>query len=541
MSRAEPTLARATALMGGMTLASRATGFMRVAAMAYAIGGTESKVADTYTLANSTPNIIYQLIVGEVLATLLVPVFVESFRKRTPEASWRLVGSILNLALVAASIATVVTVVFAPQLMSIYTLNLSGPEAQAQREVGAFFLRLLMPQMIFYAMGMVFTGLLNAHKRFGPPAFAPLLNNLIVIATFIAFRVVHGPQTPTLASMTTGEKTLLAGGTTLGVVVMTLVLWPWIRSIRAEHSIRAFDYRDPEIRAVAKLSTWSLLYVVANQIGLWAINVLANGTSGGVAAYQTAWILYQLPYALFAASVFTFLAPRMAGHAVDRDYASLRRDVSMGSRLSALVVLPAAAGFVALGQPLIQLLLERGVFGAQSTVLFSDTFIAMSLGLGAFTLFQLTMRALYAMKDTRTPFFVNVVVEAALILAAIILYNRIGVAGLGLAHAISYAVGAIGGFWWLRHRLGGIDGAAILSSLFRITVASGVAGVAAAFASEAVNQVGAIAQVLLGGVALIATFLGAAYLLRVSELTEIVALGKARLNRRRDARESTGT
>jgi putative peptidoglycan lipid II flippase len=532
MSFAEPTMARATAMMSSLTAASRATGFLRVAAMAYAIGGVESKVADTYTLANSTPNIIYQLVVGEVLATLLVPVFVESFRKRGGAASWRLAGTIMNLALIGASVATALTVILAPQIMSLYALNLDGPDAALQRETGAFFLRILMPQMIFYAVGMVFTGLLNAHRRFGPPMFAPLLNNVIVIATFVTFRAVHGPGIPTLQTMTDGEKLLLAGGTTLGVVAMTLCLWPFVHRIPGKLSMRALEWRDPEIRAVAKLSTWSLAYVAANQVGLWAINVLANGSDGGVAAYQTSWILYQLPYALFAASVFTFLAPRMAGHVVDGDLANVRRDVSLGTRLSALVVLPAVAGFVALGRPLIELLLERGVFSARSTELFADTFVLMALGLGAFTFFQLSMRAFYAMKDTRTPFVVNVIVETALIGSAIPLYASIGVAGLGLAHSISYAVGAIAGMWWLRSRLGGLDGARLASSLSRIALASALAGGAAFGVRAALEDASAWLTVTLGGVALVAVFLASAVALRVSELTEVLELMRARLTRR---------
>lgn len=528
-----PTMARATAMMTGFTAASRLTGFLRVAAMAYAIGGTESKVADTYTLANSTPNIVYQLIIGEVLATLLVPVFVESFRKRSTPDAWRLAGSILNVALLAGAVITVLTVLFAPQIMSIYTLNLSGAEAELQKEIGAFFLRIFMPQMIFYAIGMVFTGLLNAHHRFGPPMFAPVLNNVIVIATFVAFRIVHGPEAPTLTSMTSGEKLLLAGGTTLGVVVMTMILWPWVRSLPGKTSMAAFDIRDPEIRSVAKLATWSLLYVVANQVGLWAVNVLANGSVGGVAAYQTAWILYQLPYAVFATSVFTFLAPRMAGHVVDGDLANVRRDVSLGARLSGLVVMPAAAGFIVLGRPLMQVLLERGVFTAASTELFADTFVLMSTGLVAFTLFQLAMRAMYAMKDTRTPFFVNVLGEIGLVVTAVWLYDVLGVPGLGLAHAIGYAVGAVAGFAWLRAKLGGIDGAVLVSSLGRIVLASAFAGGAAYGVRELLDSAAPVLILLASGVTLIAVFIGAALMLRLQELSEVLALLRGRIRRER--------
>lgn len=525
-------MARATAVMSSLTAMSRITGFLRVAAMAYAIGGTESKVADTYTLANSTPNIIYQLVVGEVLATLLVPVFVSSFKTRSSEDSWRLAGTILNLALIASGIAVALTVLFAPQIMSLYTLNLSGETAQIQREVGSFFLRIFMPQMVFYAAGMVLTGLLHAHRRFGAPMFAPLLNNVIVIATFLIFRAVHGPATPMLTGLTTGEKVLLAGGTSLGVVAMTMCLWPFVLRIPGRRSMRALDWRDPEIRAVAALSTWSLLYVGVNQVGLWAVSVLANGTDGGVAAYQTAWILYQLPYALFAASIYTFLSPQMAEHIVEGNIAGVRHDVSRGLRISAIVVLPAAAGSIALGRPIIELLLQRGVFSARSTELFAETFVLMSAGLGAYAAFQLLMRAFYAMKDTRTPFLINVAVEAVLIASAIPLYRSMGVPGLGLAHALSYTAGALLGGIWLRARLGGIDGATLAKSLGSTIIASAAAG-AAAFQMRSILEPAPAIIVVAAGLAVgISVFIGAAWALRVDAFAEGVAMIRGRLGKK---------
>lgn len=526
-----PTMARATALMSSLTAISRITGFLRVAAMAYAIGGTESKVADTYMLANSTPNIIYQLVVGEVLATLLVPVFVSSFKKRGPTESWRLAGTILNLALIASGVAVALTVLFAPQIMSLYTLNLSGPEAELQREVGAFFLRIFMPQMIFYAAGMVLTGLLNAHRRFGAPMFAPLLNNLIVIATFLIFRAVHGPGAPTLTGLTFGEKMLLAGGTSLGVVAMTMCLWPWVMKLPGRVSMGAFDWRDPEIRQVAALSTWSLLYVAANQVGLWAVNVLANGSEGGVTAYQTSWILYQLPYALFAQSIFTFLSPRMADHIVDGDLPAVRRDVSLGIRLSAIVVIPAAAGFIALGRPIIELLLERGVFSAASTDLFAETFVMMATGLGMYAAFQMLMRAFYAMKDTRTPFVVNVIVEIVLIASAIMLYQAMGVPGLGLAHALSYGAGALVGGFWLRGRLGGLDGRRLSSSLTKTVIASVLAGLGAWGVRMLLDPAESFVIVSVGVLAGVAVFLAVAWALRIDEISEGLAMIRGRMAR----------
>lgn len=463
----------------GTTL-SRLTGFARLAAMAWAIGGVESKVPDTYNLANSLPNIVYQLVLGEILATVFVPVFVEAIRTKARDEAWRLASTILNVAFLVAAAFSLLTVLLAPWIVKIYTFRIADPVLRAEQEAtGAFFMRIFMPQMIFYATGAVLTGLLNAHRRFAPPMFAPILNNLIVIATFVVFRAMHGPGTPQLATLTGAEKWVLAGGTTLGVAVFTMVLWPFVARLPGRYDRRAFAVRDPAIRRVGSLATFSFGYVIVNQIGLWVVYMLANATAGGISAYQAAFILYQLPYGIFAVSVMTALVPSLAEHHVAGDTARFRAEVSLGLRTTAFIVVPAAAAFVALGRPIIRLLLEHGVFGQGSTDLYADTFVMMAAGLAAYAAFQQIMRAFYARQDTRTPWRVNIAAVAINIAAALPLYRAMGVPGLALAHTVSYLFAAGYGGALLRRRLGGLDGRRLVSSHLRIGVAAAATAVAA--------------------------------------------------------------
>src|SRR5438445_5136119 len=245
---AGPSLARATVAMSIGTALSRVTGFGRIAVMAWAIGGAESKLPDTYNLANSLPNIVYQLVLGEILATIFVPVFVEHIKTRKREDSWKLASSILNIAFVIAAVFSAITVLLAPQLIKIYAFHVPAAQRAQQEAVGAFFLRLFMPQMVFYAVGAVITGLLNAYRRFAIPMFAPVLNNLIVVATFVVFRHEHGARTPTLSSLTLGDKWLLGGGTTLGVIAMTMVLIPFGAKLPGRYRVRAVPWGNPAIR-----------------------------------------------------------------------------------------------------------------------------------------------------------------------------------------------------------------------------------------------------------------------------------------------------
>ena len=517
-------LFRASALMSVGTALSRTTGFARVAVIAWAIGATAS--ADSYNLANSVPNMVYQLVIGEVLSNIFVPVFVEYIKTRARDESWHLASSIMNLSLVFAGVFSAITVLGAPLLIRIFTFH-APPGLRAQQNAdGAFFLRLFMPQMIFYAAGIVFTGLLNAYRKFGAPMFAPILNNVIVIGTFVIFHHTHsGPR------LTRSDKFLLGGGTTLGVIAMTLVLLPSVRALPGRLSARAFAWRDPAIRRVGTLAKYSLGYVASNQVALWVVLALATGTTGGVTVFQYAFILYQLPYAIFGVSIQTFLGREMSEHHVHGDLAAMRRDVSVGLRSSALIVLPASAGFIALSRPIIRLLLEHGSFDAAATKSAADTFALMTISLVAFAAFQQLMRAFYSMQDTRTPFYVNLATNGANIVAAIPMYHWLGVPGLGLAHSVSYFTGTAVGGAVLRARLGGIDGPRVFSAHARITAAAAATGAVAWSVARAIaphvhlaTTPGRLLEVGPAVAAGVAMFVIASRALRVDELRPLMAL-----------------
>jgi putative peptidoglycan lipid II flippase len=525
--------------MSAGTAMSRITGFLRLAVIAWAIGGVESKLPDTYNLANNMPNIVYQLVLGEILATLFVPVFVDYITTRAKDEAWRLASTILNLAIIIATAVSVVAVLLAPWIIKMYTFRLHGQERLDQQAVGAFLLRLLLPQMIFYAAGSVLTGLLNAHRRFAVPMFAPVLNNVIVMATFIAFRALHPHGLPTLQTLSTGDKFLLGGGTTLGVITMTVVLWPFVLRLKDQrYSARELDWRNPAIKHVGRLAKFSLAYVIVNQIGLWVVFALANGVRGGVTAYQNAFILYQLPYGIFAVSVFTALVPELSEHHVRKDVAAFRSDLSLGLRTTLFIIVPAAAGFVALSQPIVRLLLQHGVFGSASTDLFARTFLLMSIGLAAYAVFQQLMRASYARQDTKTPWIVNGCAVAFNIAISIPLFFWLRVPGLGLGHAVSYIFAAGLGAAVLRHQLGGLDGARIVRSLVRIALAATASAVGAWLVSRGLQPAGvepALGPQLLQVTAAILTglaiYAGLAVAFRLDEFRPLLRMVAGRFSR----------
>ncbi|HEX9236964.1 MAG TPA: murein biosynthesis integral membrane protein MurJ, partial [Actinomycetota bacterium] len=447
---------RHSAVMSVGTALSRLTGFLRVAAMAYALGVSESRLADSYNVANTTPNIIYELALGGILSSVFVPVFVEWLERRGQEEAWNTARAVLTVALVFLSAVMLVGIFASSAIIRLYTIRVTGPQREAERAFASFALKWFMPQIVFYGLGAVATGLLNAHRKFAAPMFAPILNNLLVSATFFAFAALPGPKVPTPGNITEPQRYLLVAGTTLGVVAMSVALWPFLRQIGFRFRWR-WNLRDPGLRRIARLAGWTLVYVVVNQIGYLVIIILAGRVEGGITAYQSAFIFFQLPHAIFAVSIMTALLPSLSSQWSEGDRAGFRDLLSRGIRGTAFIVVPATFGYLALATPVVRLLLQHGVMHAESTELLAGVLVYFSIGLFAFSSFQLLLRAFYAMQDTRTPALINIAANAVNIAANIVFFRYLQVEGLALGHAAAYTFASIAAIAILSRRLGGLD------------------------------------------------------------------------------------
>jgi len=521
------------------TALSRLTGFLRVAAMAFALGVAESRLADAYNVANNLPNIVYELVLGGVLTSVLVPVFVEQLARRGREEAWRAARAVMTVTFVVLLGLMVVGMLAAPWIVRLYTLRVPLESRAAVQSLATFFLLFFIPQIVFYGIGAVATGLLNAHRRFAVPMFAPILNNLVAIAAFVTFALLPTPLPgdPSEANISIAQKLVLAIGTTAGVAAMTFALWPSLR--RMGFRVRwVLEFRHEAVRKLLRLSAWVVGYVALNQIGLLVVIVLAGAEEGGYTAYQAAFIFFQLPYAIFSVSIMTALLPGLSEDWVRGDRAGFRADLARGVRTSAFVVIPAAAGYLVLATPIVRLLLEHGVAQPESTELVAGVLTFFALGLFSFSAFLLFLRAFYAMQDTRTPMFINLFAVAVNVGANLLLYPIMEVQGLALGHAIAYTFAAVTAAIVLRRRVGGLDGRAIAQGLTKVIVgATATAGAAwgvarlseTAFgvdslAAQAVQVVGAV----LAG---LAVFIAAAIVLRMEEWTLVRRAFIARFRR----------
>jgi putative peptidoglycan lipid II flippase len=521
----------------GTTL-SRLTGFLRVAAMAFALGVAESRLADAYNVANNIPNIVYELILGGILTSIFVPIFRKQIKERSSEEAWRSAQAVVTVVVVVLAIVTLAGILAAPWIVRLYTARIPGADERAAvSELATLFLRFFMPQILLYGIGAVATGMLNAHTRFAVPMFAPILNNLVVIATFLTFAFMPGPAEPGPTTITLAQKMVLAIGTTAGVAAMTLALWPSLRRIGFRWRWR-LDWRNEAVRELVRLSGWAVLYVVFNQLGLLIVIVLAGEVTGGVTAYQAAFIFFQLPHAIFSVSIMTALLPSLSDHWRGGDTARFRATLAGGVRASAFVVLPAAAGYIALAQPIVRLLLEHGVAGPESTQLVSKVLIYFSIGLFSFSTFMLFLRAFYAMSDTRTPALINIFAVGLNTGVNLALFPVLGVPGLALGHAIAYTFAATASGVILRKRLGGLEGGRLARGMVKIAVAAAATGGAAWLAAHglgvAVGTSSFFEQALQVGLGLIAglvTFVVASLALRIEEFDLVKRTLMARFRR----------
>jgi putative peptidoglycan lipid II flippase len=252
---------------------------------------------------------------------------------------------------------------------------------------------------------------------------------------------------------------------------------------------------------VVRLSGWTIGYVIANQIALWVVLVLANGQPGGPAAYLLAYTLFQLPHGLFAVSIMTTAGPELA--AAGRDLTALRHRFARALRLVVTIVIPAAALTVALARPVVVILLQRGAFTGANSALVAHTLVAFAVGLPFFSVYLFSLRAFYSLHDTRTPFIINCLENAVNIGLAVALIGPLGIAGLGYAFSSAYAVAAVVTLAVLSRRIGGLQGRGIETTVAKVGVASAAAGTAAWFVADTIGWAG-------GARALAATVAGAA-------------------------------
>lgn len=498
------------------TALSRATGLLRVSALTAALGLTS--VADTYNLANTTPNILYELVLGGVLSSTLVPMFIHGSGDGDDEhveSADDTASVLMTVSFVAITLLSILAVLASPLINQLFALPLEGAEKAQQLRLGDEFLALLLPQVFFYGMTTLMTALLHARRRFAAPAFAPILTNVITSAAGLA--VWWLVSTDRTDADSTATVYLLGLGTTAGVASMATALLPSLR--RAGIHLRwRFKPRHPAVKKLLRLSGWTVGFAAANQVALLLVLTIARGAGeGAVSAYQYAFIFFQLPYGLIAVSIMTVILPDLSEAASSHNVIAFRDRFREGLAVLLTLLLPAAGAYFFIGEALVELLLERGSFTAQDTQDTARMLIGFSVGLPAFAVFLYCVRAFHARRNTRTPFWLNLFENTLNVVLVIPFVAAIGQVGLSLAYSVAYFVAAIVAVVMLnRHVRSTLTWRGLAVFLKGLVVAVLVVGAvgAASYGVRNSESAGAIAEILVTLAVGIPVFAIATFILR---------------------------
>ncbi len=463
----QTSVAAAARTMAVATLISRITGFARQLVLAAVLG--LGVINDSYTVSNTLPAMLYELLLGGVLTSVVVPLLVRA-AKEDADHGEAYAQRLVTIACATLGLATVLAIAGAPFLAVLFLGDGNG----ANPQLATVLAYLLLPQILFYGLSGLFGAILQARSVFGPPAWAPVLNNVIVLVFLGVYALVPGEITVNPAQLSDPKLLVLALGTTAGIIAQALVQLPGLR--RAGFH---FGWRwgwDPRLTQASGMAAWFVLYVLVGQLGfVVTTRSAAQGEPGGVVIYSLVWLLLQLPYGVLGYSLLTAIMPRMSRAAADANWREVVKDLSLGSRYLTVLLIPITVIFTLAGQQIGIALFSLGKAGSDAERLGAALAVS-AFGLLPFAVTMLQLRVFYSMADARTPTMINalmVAVKLPLLLACPVLLNDADVVlGLTAVNSLSCVLGAMVGQVWLRRRLGRVETKRTLITLWNCLLAT---------------------------------------------------------------------
>ncbi|QEM44488.1 murein biosynthesis integral membrane protein MurJ [Mycolicibacterium grossiae] len=470
--------------MAFATLISRITGFFRIVLLATILGAA---LSSAFSVANQLPNLVAALVLEATFTAIFVPVLARAERDDA-DGGTAFVRRLMTLATALLLATTLVSVAAAPLLVRL----MLGDDPLVNRPLTTAFAYLLLPQVIFYGLSSVFMAILNTRNVFGPPAWAPVLNNVVAIATLGLYLVVPGELSLDPVRMGDAKLLVLGIGTTLGVVAQTAVLFVAIR--RERISLRPLWGIDDRLKRFGTMATAMVLYVLISQVGLIVGNQIASSAAAsGPAIYNYTWLILQLPFGMIGVTVLTVVMPRLSRNAAANNIRAVLGDLSLATRLTMVTLIPIVA-FMTVGGPAIgSALFAYGNFGAVDA-----GYLGLAITLSSFTLIPyalvlLQLRVFYAREQPWTPILLIVVITVVKIAASLAAPHVTDdpnlVAGyLGLANGLGFLAGATVGHVLLRTNLKPPGGRLLELAVIRTILVAIAASLGAGLIAHVVDQ-----------------------------------------------------
>ncbi len=506
MTTSKRQIAKAATLVMALFILSRALGLVRQMVIG-AMFGT-SGALDAYMAAARIPEMIFLVVAGGALGSAFIPTFADHLAQNDRAGAWRLASSVINLALLALTLATGLMIILAPTL--VRALIAPGFDAQ-QQALTVRLLRVMLLSPIIFGVSGVIMGALNAHQHFLLPALAPSLYNLAIIGGALLL----GPHIDVMG---------LALGGLIGAGLHLLVQLPGLLHYGARYTL-TLGLNTPGVREVGRLMAPRVLGTAIAQLNFVVNNSLASGMGvGAVSAINYAWLLMLLPQGVFAQAVGTAAFPTFAEQAAQGKRAELRHTLSSTLRAIFSLCFPATVGLIVLSRPLVSLLFERGAFKTGSTEAVAWALAFYALGLMGHAGLEIIARAFYALHDTLTPVWVGALTMGLNVALSLTLPGAFGSlgwpshAGLALANSLATLLELTALMALMSHRLDGLEGKRTLTAAIKSGIAALAMGAILLGWQSLLPDVGSLVRggggVILGA----ATYFGAALLLRAEEL-----------------------
>ena len=438
-------LLKSSTIMAAGTIVSRITGLVRGLLLVAVLGTT--LLGDTFNVANTMPNILYNLIIGGALTAVFVPQIVRATSDEDGGSAF--ISRLVTATFVFLAGLVLVAILLAPVLVRIFATSYIG---RPEFEVTTLFMRYCLPQILFMGLFALLGQVANAKGKFGPMMWAPVLNNLIATAVFGWF-LKYSTQ-PTVTTIPDSEIIWISLGCTVGYMAQALILIPSISKTNIRIRPR-FDWRDSELRKSLHLATWTLLFAAISQVSYLvtvnlstgaAVKSLNNGIETGVGftPFSNALLIYMLPHSIITISVVTALLPALSKLAHEKKSPLIHDQLVSAMRLVGLVTVPSSIAFLFFG-PLMTETLFFGISLADSNYL-GYTLSALALGLAPMSVNLIALRGLNAFENVKLQVLSNTIMNIVAVIVSVIValtlppeWVTVGLAG---SLALSYYFGA---------------------------------------------------------------------------------------------------
>jgi putative peptidoglycan lipid II flippase len=550
-------VARSAGIVSIAVMGSRILGLVREQVFTWFFGAGVANAA--FTIAFRIPNLLRDLFAEGALSAAFVTTFSQTLTKRGEREAWRLANLVNNGLIVVITAIVIAGIVFAPQIVGMLIKPSETYPDPAKTEMmtrlATTMTRILFPFLLMVSLAAVAMGVLNSRGRFGVPASASTMFNVgsIFGGLFFAYlfapdyiaaaasSIIHGRQPPEDEA---GAATAIIGmaiGTLAGGMLQWLIQIPSLRAVGYRWQA-ALSFRDEGVRQVARMMAPAIIGSAALQV-----NVLVNtafATSIGAAAVvwlSVAFRLIYLPIGIFGVAISTATLPVTSRAAAMENLDEFRRTLASSLRLTFLLTIPSAVGLIALSRPIIALIYQYGRFTAFDT---DQTAIALAynaIGLTAYSAVRLLAPSFYALRDTRIPMMASLLSIATNYGMATLTvdYLKIGHRGLALSISVVAVVNFALLFFFMRRKLGRIEGRSLFTTFAKVTVASAVMGAICWLLSRQIESYlgteGLLARLIDVGASIavgILVFYLAARLLKVGEIDQLTGALQRRFGAR---------